>query len=227
MILFYHFGYAQTQPTNESPFSDSSQALQFSIGDNFALHSFQGATISYKHHLQRLTALRFGLTVSFGGSTNDNTLSSSDNGTLTNGSTQTLDQTNFHVQFGGQKVWYVEGPTAVFFYFGSGPYLVMSRSTQAQESSPLPPVSPTTKSTSETTSNEWSAGVSGLAGVECFAARSISLHAEYGVNFAYSWTKVESTSKSIPPSSTSKVESKINSWQFSSPGVTFGVSVYF
>ncbi len=224
--LSYQFGYAQTQQAEESPFSENSQALQFSIGDNFSLHSFQGATISYKHHLQQLTALRVGLTVTFGASSNETTSGiTAENGTY--GANQTQDLTNILVQLGGQKIWYVENPSRVFFYFGGGPTVAMSHNSTNREDMQNPQGSSAVKSTSEQSSTGLSVGISGLAGVECFAAKSISLHAEYGVNFGYSWTKSESTQNAPPPNSSVKNESRITSWSFSSPGVTFGISVYF
>ncbi len=225
--VFCQFGYAQTQPTNESPFTENSQALQFSIGDNFTLHSFQGATISYKHHLQPLTALRVGLSVSVGGSSSETTMSNSSADAQTNGVNSTQDLTNIQIQLGAQKIWYVQNPTAVLFYFGGGPFGIVNHNSTNRVDMQNPSGSSVLESTTEQSSTGWSVGIAGLAGVECFAAKSISLHAEYGVNFAYSRTKSESTQKYVSPSSTTKSDATINSWQFSSPGVTFGLSVYF
>ncbi|MDO9580855.1 MAG: hypothetical protein Q7J06_09875, partial [Bacteroidales bacterium] len=49
---------------------DNSKALQFQIGSNFQLQSFQGSSISLKKHKSIKRAIRYGLTIG-GGAYND------------------------------------------------------------------------------------------------------------------------------------------------------------
>jgi hypothetical protein len=48
------------QQSGSKPLTENSKALQFQIGSNFTLTSFQGAALSYKHHLKPLRAIRVG-----------------------------------------------------------------------------------------------------------------------------------------------------------------------
>jgi opacity protein-like surface antigen len=77
-------------------------------------------------------------------------------------------------------------------------------------------------------SRTWKIGALGVAGVEWFATKGVSFHAEYRSSLRYGKTKQESlTDRPSDPSYYRKDESTTSSWDFQGVAVTFGVSLYF
>jgi hypothetical protein len=216
MLLF-----AQAPMKEEIPLSKSSRALQFQVGGLFTLSPFQGAAISYKYHIQQYSALRFGLSISVNGINSDGTSTSSSADTVRENSENNDDHTNIDVSLNLHKLWYIEPASTVLFFYGAGPMLGFNYYNQTRNeliwNSAL-------KTTSENRYS-WSMGLTGFAGVEWFASKTISFHAEYGLTILYSWGKIESSNNS--PDTKIKNETTNTSWQISSRRVLFGISVYF
>ena len=221
------FVYAQAPLTSDSLIMLHPNALQFQIADKSILQSFQGTTISFKHHYDRLSAYRLGVSLSFNNLHNDNSSSSFLRDTLSYGGSATMHETSVSMWLQAQRLWYVDNPTSVFFFLGTGPYVGVSRSSSHSETLLLPVESDFGKQTIEQITTGISLGMSALAGVEWFATKAISLHAEYDVNVGFSWNKNHQTSDASTPGYYTTTEATVTQWQLASLGVKFGLSVYF
>jgi len=211
------------QQSGSKPLTENSKALQFQIGSNFTLTSFQGAALSYKHHLKPLRAVRVGSELSLSKSNFDLTEVDSV------GDLETLsksDQTRYYVRFNTQLIWYSESYSGISFFYGVGPFLGFSKSEKKDEwVSPYPGH----RTNLDETKTGWSLGLTGLVGVEWFVSKSISLHAEYRISLGYSREKREYNRTTISQTGKSYITGNetIKFRQLSSDGVRFGLSVYF
>jgi hypothetical protein len=226
-MLVSQLTYAQAPSQSDSSSNHRPDALQFQIGQNFTLQSFQGATISYKHHTDRLSAYRFGISLSFGGSNTDNESSGFALDTLQSALNGPVNQTSASISLNAQRLWYLDNPTDVLMFIGTGPYVGFSRSSTHSETSFFPVDPHTRRLSNDLTYTSWSAGLSGVLGVEWFTSRLLSLHAEYFANVGYSWAKTENITDSSTPGYRSEAHSTTTTWQLSGQGVRFGLSVYF
>jgi opacity protein-like surface antigen len=211
------------QQSGSKPLTENSKALQFQIGSNFTLTSFQGAALSYKHHLKPLRAIRVGSELSLSKSNFDLTEVDSV------GDLETLsksDQTRYYVRFNTQLIWYSESYSGISFFYGVGPFLGFSKSEKKDE---LVSPYPGHRTNLDETKTGWSLGLTGLVGVEWFVSKSISLHAEYRISLGYSREKREYNRTTISQTGKSYITGNetIKFRQLSSDGVRFGLSVYF
>jgi hypothetical protein len=204
-------------------------ALQFAIGSNFTLSSFQGALISVKKHLSPRSALRLGVSAVFG--SNDATSNQTTNGSdiLPSELTRTEDYNQQGIQAGLQYLFYPAPAADAHLFFGFGPFGQFSHTTDNYTDVRLPPDPDETIRTLRGTTDSWGLGLSGLAGVEWFATRCISLHAEYGASLSYSHIR-----RTRDLADTGYVTSGANgltetdkAWRFAARYVQFGLSVYF
>jgi opacity protein-like surface antigen len=208
--------------SGSKPLTENSKALQFQIGSNFTLTSFQGAALSYKHHLKPLRAVRVGSELSLSKSNFDLTEVDSVGETLSKS-----DQTRYYVRFNTQLIWYSESHSGISFFYGVGPFLGFGKSEKKDEwVSHYPGHSRTNL---DETKTGWSLGLTGLVGVEWFVSKSISLHAEYRISLGYSREKREYNRTTISQTGKSYITGNetIKFRQLSSDGVRFGLSVYF
>ncbi len=215
------------QTKDEILLTENSRALQFQVGRDFTLSSFQGAAISYKYHTQQYSALRFGITLSSGSVDSDGTNTEIRSDTVNNKTNNNVDRTNIGVQLNLQKLWYVEPVSTVLFFYGTGPFVGFDYTKTNTEQIWNLIIGDPQKSTDEMKAKSWSFGLTGLLGVEWFVSKTISFHAEYDIAISYSWTKIEGTSNYPSPGDRSTNERTNTSWQLSSRGVLFGVSIYF
>lgn len=218
---------AQTQTPSSENLSDSSKALQFQIGSNFSLYSFQGTVFSYKHHLTRKTALRIGLSISVGGSNNDN---STDNfyapsDSLLNGSKKSGNADSRRIDLTTQYVWYFNPASKLLLYGGAGPFLTHEYSFEKTENILTIPGNPLSKSLTETKGTWWTPGIAGIIGVEWFASKAISFMAEYGIQATYTWSNSEI--KNTSPYSVLNTTASSKGWGLRGTPVKLGLSLYF
>ena len=214
-------------------------ALEFGIGYNFSLTSFQGSALSIKRQLNSHEAIQLGI----GGSLSDQSTSGSTQynlgDTLTYGYSQTGASNGGSIQVNLQYVYYPNPDADVIFYFGAGPTIGYSRSKSNINSTPALPVPADSTvyidypSSPNQNSTSWNAGVSAMAGVECFVWKYVSIHAQYGLNLTYGESNYTSgyayeilrNGKLVPRTSSSHGSS--HTWQFYPASVMFGLSVYF
>ncbi|MCU7494068.1 MAG: hypothetical protein HF314_07240 [Ignavibacteria bacterium] len=220
---------AQTQTPYVSDLSDSSRALQFQISNDFTLISFQGTAISYMHHFTQKSALRIGLSISF--RTNNSDYASNginmDIDTLLQRHLSNSDERTNSFQLNTQYIWYLNPGAKLLLYGGTGPFLGYGYSSnhdkETYDSNPIQYI-PSVTST-EGKARNWSAGILGTLGVEWFAAKGISLMAEYGLKAGYSWNKNEI--KSVGRLTITKEERNAHGWNLDASSVKLGLSLYF
>jgi len=216
--------YSQTEASQTSEVKNSffkgSKSLQFRITDNFNLASFQGGTLSLKRHKSDKKALRFGLSLS--GSVGDQNESSTN---------QTLkiesDQNGQFIAMNAHYLTYPSPDRAVNLFWGFGPTVSYSRSSVTMRGTD----SNGFDSLRKTKNTSWSAGTSGVVGVEWFASRRIGVLAEYAssLNYASSSQKDTTEIRTASGVNVNSVETKRNTkgLGFSAESVRFGLSVYF
>ncbi|UCG53342.1 MAG: hypothetical protein JSW58_07255 [Candidatus Latescibacterota bacterium] len=186
-------------------------ALQFQVNDNFSLDAFQGAVLSVKRHRSDRSAFRAGLGMGFGIADVNSTVSQNDS--VAN--TENRDESRQFVRLDLQYIRYSNPGSPVKLLFGGGP-LVSFSNADTEAAREIGSVR------SESTS--WATGISGLVGVEWFAASRISLHAEYGVELLYRYTKSSSEARTANPTHTEQTR---HMGDFQARGVSFGLSAYF
>lgn len=212
----------QADATQRNSLVKGAWALQFEIvGDVFDLNlrSFQGTTLSLKKHTSDGSALRIGLGLGLELSDQDVTLER-------DGESEPVTEYNRDresISLIIQKVFYPSPSASVNFFYGIGPVADFSHRESAAKLE-----QPTRKDTYETFS--WSAGASGVLGVEWFPTRAISLLAEYSSSLQYSWSKT--TRKSLFDQTDNGTvltvrEERDNSLSIQSSSVRLGLSVYF
>ena len=209
-------------------------ALQFGVGSNFTLTSFQGSLIGCQYHYSPCSALR--LSLSFNGQFGDNTSVGTTNqsGTLSSLNSNDNASHNSTVSLVIQNVWYVNPGDVVHAYFAAGPEMtyahMYSQSSGVQQA--VPPSTNWSTNSAETTNATWGAGARGAVGAEWFAVRWLSLHAEYLFDVQYQWGSISTSTSYVSggagygETTTGVQESSSRGWQMSSLGVLFGVSVY-
>jgi hypothetical protein len=217
-------GMAGSGWAKENSLKDGMKALQFSIDHNFTLSSFQGSTISIKKHTRDDAAWRLGVSLSLLGRDRDYIDRRND----TPRSTTDDNRNSAYVDLRLYRVKYPAPNAAVNFFWGIGPQLQYSR---VSDDNVVTYESPNRVMRNESTLTGYGIGAGGIVGVEVFVAKGISLLAEYGQSFSYSYskTKIEEIRTDADPvfRSTQYRETKENRWSFMSDGVTLGLSVYF
>jgi hypothetical protein len=194
--------------------------LQFQINNNFSLSSFQGATLSAKRHFSNKKAIRLG--ISLGGGVSD----VEDQSNIT-GATFGRSGNGQSIGINAQYTIYPSPDKSVNVFFGAGPIVGFSRSSSTITSTP-DSFSSTRNKAEETT---WSAGISGILGVEWFATRNISFIAEYASSLGYNSSNRKETAEQKTNTSdyimTNEIERHTKGFQFNPNAVKFGLSVYF
>lgn len=180
-------------------------ALQFSISSNFTLNSFKGAMLSAKYHLSATEAIRFGVTGDLSFYSTGGSYSSS----------ETRNGQSFELV--SEYLFYSRPRKEIFLFWGVGPIVQFARS----HSERLYSSSSTTQ-----VNQSWALGPSAVLGVEWFATKWLSLHAEYGLSALYIRSKTSSEyrfSNNQPVQSSYEIMKR---WSLHSSPVRFGVSVY-
>jgi hypothetical protein len=227
LVVLCQTTFSQSTLASDSLLRQHSNALQFQIADKSILQPFMGTTISFKHHVDRFTAYRFGVSMSLNTSSNDGTSSAFSGGSESSSNNNSGTLTMISIQVSGQKLWYTDTPTGVFLFCGAGPFIGFSLTSNNYDTRFRSGGTTVLTGTTEQTVTGLTAGASALVGVEWFASTAISLHAEYGISAQYSWTKTSTTSNSSTPGTYSKDEGHFGNWQLAGNGVRFGLSVYF
>jgi hypothetical protein len=216
---------AQTEEKDNS-LEAGKWALQFQINNNFTLSSFQGAIISAKYHFADSKAIRFGIGGNY--SFNEvNTGNSQDTAFSYYGKEN--DTRNYSISIYTQYLSYVNPDKEVLLFWGIGPIIQYEKSTLNQTSQDSNSYI-STKSDVAYNSHIWGFGATAVLGVEWFAGKSFSLHAEYGTILLYNWGEnIQNTTNQSSQYREINVNSSQNNrrWGFGPSSVKFGLSVYF
>lgn len=246
----------QTEAVRNS-LTGGSWSMQFRIGDNFSLSSFEGSTISLKKHFTDKSALRLGVSVSH--ANDDQIIVSSRSTDIEYGySDPNLDRSQSDYRVGDDKGYgrsrTTAGVSAVYMYyptpqkkisafFGVGPSIRYAKSTRSSDiDNPVITNSVDSSTRFATDSDEWASttwsyGANFACGVEWFAGKNISFMAEYSLGASYDKTSMKNTETKhrfevqAGRSRTSDITYDTNSisdgFSVNSSNVKFGISVYF
>ena len=173
-------------------------ALQFQIDSDRILTSY-GGSVALKRHVSARSAYRVGF---------DYGLSTQDQESATSAKTD-MNYQNFGMFV--HYLRYTDPESPVHFFWGTGPFGSFSRTENSQSDS---------HQSSESVAKTWSVGIDGRVGVEWFATRTLSFHAEYFGTASYQRSELSATTVET-------VEVTQDQWRLSRGPVVFGLSAYF
>lgn len=201
-----------------------SQALQFQVGSNFRLTTFQGSLISYLKFLSDRHALRVGMDVLGHKGDRDIEVEFPDYDSL-RGEGNPADWNHQYTLVSQLVTLQKKGP--VWFYYGGGPKL--SYVNTGGESIDFRIYDDELATVySKHTYRTWGLGLSGTAGVQRTLNDYLALHAEYGWSIIYRWGRQTQEYRYTEyPDRNEKSTTDVSSFDVNSEGVRFGLSVYF
>ena len=200
-------------------------ALQFQIGSNFTLHSFQDGIISYLKHTSPDFALRFSIILNSNYNEIDNTVDQSIDGGAPIHSNEPTTNERFGLGLNTQFMFYRKGLYDILFYCGAGPTIGYNYLRQEITSNNDSNNNTTTRQNKVT---YFYGGLSGVAGVEWFFTKGMSLCAEYGASLIYSSQTQKTISESTGVNVTRSMgNADSHGFSFGETNVRFGLSVYF
>lgn len=205
--------------------AENAKCLQFRIGSNFSLSSFQGSTISYKKHTSVNRAYRVGITVS-GGMSKDSRSYEYINVTDSLHRDYNINNNDFSIAVNWQRLKYSRSGNT-YFYYGYGPnisYGLDYQNNLAEEFNTTEPE--IIEEQDKRVLHGISVGATLLAGVEYFITASVSIHAEYsqGINYTYQWYKII---RNYNEDLIRNDIRKTNAVSLNAGGARFGCSFYF
>ena len=198
--------YAQTE---EEKTYGGKYSLQFSIGSNFNLNSFDGSAFSGKLKFNEKLSLRGG--ISFFTLDEEREIFNEQiiNDEETNLDTQKTENSQTQFRINTHLIWTVVNSSDIHFYIGGGPFVSFDNRKVVPNDS-----------RSEDIEYEFY-GIKLINGVEWYVKKNISLFAEYGLSFNY--YKRNFYNESEYGSNTTEE----TSFHISSSNARLGVSLYF
>ncbi len=217
-------------------------ALTFGLSSSSErLVSFDGSLITFKKQFSRRTALRLGLGLnvdlsdSDGDSRSEMTRIADDTVTTWDEDFQQRDNDAVGVDLDVVLIHYSGDDRPIHLYYGAGPMISYAYSRQQnRDEDVLEDYERVRVADSERTT--WRLGVRCVLGVEWFAARWFSLHAEYRVrgNYYHSKLDLEQWQISEYTEPTERIEEYLDNsstttkdWEIKNDGVVCGASFYF
>ena len=208
----------------------ASWSLQFQVGEDFTLHSFQGGLISCKRQFTERSALRLGLGIT--GKLHDSSKDQIISSTATTTTEKVgADRDDQGIEINAQYVYYILPDRRIKPYYGLGPVFGFSRAkdetyaiSQSERGDSL--LQPR-EWEHEVLRKTWCLGLSGLLGAEWFFTDRISLTAEYGAVLEYERQTQQSSYSSTTNDTSTEMESTVKEFKFGPSSVKLGLSVYF
>ncbi len=201
-----------------------SWSLQFQITEDIGLKPFNGMIFSVKRHFSERSALRLGFRfdIDWNDAEGSGTRETSSGPNDTREESEDSDYEKITIDLSYLR--YVRPGSYVNFFWGAGPLVSFSRSSQTEVES----LSSESREQNRY-SRSWSVGALGLIGVEWFLQEHFSFHAEYRASFSYSEGYTETNSSTTFSSRTYNQQDlyESSSWNFESVNVILGLSVYF
>jgi len=213
-LLFFILSLLSTSSAQTSYLDslDGKFALQFQISENFTLTNFQGAILSGKYQLGKRSAIRLGISLYFDDSSfNRETTFIDTLNVQSNGQTNSIGFT-----INSQYIAYLVSTDDIGFYLGSGPEFSFGNSDTEIENSDN-----NQDQKGNSSSDTYSIGLGGIAGVEWSFYKNMSLSAEYGIKFFYYHRTEKFTDENRSDERTNE------SLRLSANYVNFGITVYF
>lgn len=210
--------------------SPGAWAIQFQIEDDIGLKPFNGMSISLKRHISSRSAFRLGATLGLQFDDMELGTSNFTADTLASSDSRETDSNSQSIRI---DLLYMQYPTAgknVHFFWGAGPLVRFSRSDRDEEIR-YTYLNGVRVDTVDQHSDLWGLGGMGTVGVEWFATKDVSFHAEYFASLEYTSTDADYTQKrsavgDIPPARKTS-DSSVDQWEFDGVNVILGISIYF
>jgi hypothetical protein len=236
-VLIFGFSstQAQDQATETNSLKPGAWSLDFGITSFFTLTSFQGTTLSAKYQISSTNAWRAGISINGNTQTGTSLQLPIQGDTITNTNSTNTSNASETVLLKVQYLWYANSESVIHLYTGVGPIVGYSHSLNNQQNiyhNGSPSINTWSNQFTNTSTNSWSAGASGVIGVEYFPMKVFSLHAEYNNNLTYQQQKTQGTTNSTSNYSSVNVYGSNSSgtthgWAFAYGGIYLGLSVYF
>ncbi len=211
------FAQETTKPERKNSLEKGKWALQFGVTGNFQITGYYSGTVSVKKHTSDAKAWRVSLSTRLNYSDRSNSEQAIVNG---NNQWHDIDESPFDVDatLNLERQWYKQHLNRFVYYFGLGPVLNYGYSYNK-------------RSYYDPTRNQIfrriqaGAGLTLLAGAECFVTKQISITGEYSAvtRFVYD-EQIQTTSYPGVYSRTIAVSRNIS---FSSSTVRMGLAIYF
>ncbi|MBI2427530.1 MAG: hypothetical protein HYV29_01790 [Ignavibacteriales bacterium] len=232
VFIVSQIGFSQNNEEQQSaklPVKPDAWGMQFRIGPNLSLGSFNGMMVSLKKHISETSALRIGIGVEF--YDRDMTEDLMDYRADSLIAKRWYDNTNnsTFITVVSQYVWMFPSGNSVDFFIACGPtigYEVYDNDDKAREET-IPNTETSIDYSTEYTS--WLYGMTNSIGVEWFASKDLSLHAEYEASLVYTTVerKTEVLNTINNPDSKSFQKLHQHAWRLENNLVKFGLTVYF
>jgi opacity protein-like surface antigen len=207
--------------------ADGAFALQFGIGPDFDLQTFEGSVLSAKYHLSARSAFRLGLSGSVS-VTDDEQVTIPDDDDFS--STRTISEDSLNLQLDLPYLRYFQGlDERIVPFLGIGPSVGFIQADRTAETFDVDGVSDRTRTT-EREASRFSVGLLGVVGGEWFVRDNLSLTAEYRLRLAYADESVDVRDTIAEDGVTmgeQRVEQDSTNFSVRSGGVLLGVSLYF
>lgn len=203
---------------------DGAWALQFQFGSAFSSRGYEDIVISGKYHLSDGTAIRIGIdldgSVRFGNS--NRYFPKGDSLRDTN----EFDYDRFGFDLLSEYILYSQPISNIHIFYGAGPLVKFYR--DFRKDSYLNYINGEYRTSErETVLNNWSFGVSAVLGAEWFATKRISLIAEYGAEFEYSYITRETKTSDSDEGEYSEFKFHENAFDLDLKRVKMGIAIYF
>ncbi len=234
-LIFSFSCLAQNQSSDSLLLKGGTWALQFGIDHYFTLTSFQGSTIGAKYQLSEKNAIRGGVTINGNNNNVSNSISGviggTDAGTVPVSSSGKSAGINFVVQY----LWYFNPAGPVHLYTGFGPLVSYNYSNSSSDNYRLyssDTMAYWIRQQYASKTSQWGIGGAAVLGVEWFACKWLSIHADYNESVQYQWLSNSNSQDQSSTANPNYIEQKLESsgstknWSLNSIGVSFGLSIY-
>lgn len=217
----------RTGLTRENGLHPGMWALMFQIDEDLIPQAFDGMTIAMKRHSSRKSSFRlaFSLGLSVNETEGEGQYYRED--TLRNDSDETRKANGMEFAVELMYVRYPWPDSYINAFWGLGPVVSFSRSKTESDRTREEPGYDSYEDYFYWFEESWSAGLMGIIGVEWFATRRISFHAEYQCVLKYRSVYRETREERSYYDAIDIGESTSKYWEFYGRGALFGVSLYF
>ncbi|HEU4365242.1 MAG TPA: hypothetical protein VFT13_07225 [Candidatus Krumholzibacteria bacterium] len=173
-------------------------AIQFQIEDDIGVKPFNGMSISLKRHVSSQSAFRFGATLSVDFRNDENNDTNVQADTVVATSHREDDSNSQGIRIDLLYMRYPASASRVSWFWGAGPLVRYSRSDRESRST-YTTINGSQTRTTDQESDTWGVGGMGTMGVEWFATKEVSFHAEYFAFLEYSSSDSQYTDTSVYP----------------------------
>ncbi len=202
-------------------------ALMFQIDEDIVPKAFDGMTFALKRQGSRKSSLRLAFTLGLSVNETEGESQYYREDTLRYDSDETRKTNGMEFAVELMYVRYPWPDSYINAFWGLGPVVSFSRSKTESDRTREEPGYDSYEDYFYFLNESWSAGLKGIIGVEWFATRRISFHAEYQCVLRYRsvYRETEEVRASYDVKDIGESTSKY--WEFYGRGALFGISLYF